>query len=494
MNRLLAFPARRKLSLAGALLATTVLVGGGLTYSRSDAAVSAVDAPLGLPAVSTQVGFADLAAKVKPAVVNISISRPAEVSSTPEMPQAPEGSPMGEMYKHFFDRRGAAPEHALGSGFIIDPAGYIVTNNHVVEGAKNVTVTLDDGSSYSATVVGRDAKTDLAVLKVDAKKPLPYVAFGDSDKSRVGDWVVAIGNPFGLGGTVTAGIVSGHDRDINNGPYDDFLQIDAPINPGNSGGPLFNQSGQVIGIDTAIYSPNGGSVGIGFAIPSNIATKVVGQLREHGRVERGWLGIQMQPMSPQLATAVGLSKSEGVIVDQVEANSPAARAELHQGDVITAFDGNAIKGTRDLALAVAGAPTGKTATLTVWRNGSEKSISVVIAAQAKDKIAATATDQGQSAPVGMALAPLTPDARSEMGLAPNAKGAVVAEVKPGSLAEVSGVRAGDLILNVGNDVISTPDEAASKIHEAQNAKKEAIALLVSRNGTAYYLALQLSQG
>ena len=250
------------------------------------------------------------------------------------------------MFRHFFDQQGsqsAGPTHALGSGFIVDPAGYIVTNNHVVDGARKIIVTLDNGQTYPAKVVGRDAKTDLAVLKIDAGKPLPYVAFGNSDKERVGDWVVAVGNPFGLGGTVTAGIVSAHDRNLNNGPYDDYLQIDAPINPGNSGGPLFNQSGQVIGIDTAIYSPSGGSVGIGFAIPSNIAKNVVAQLREHGKVERGWLGVQMQPLTPSLAKAVGRPDAQGVIVDEVQANSPAAAAKLQQGDVITAFNGEAIK-------------------------------------------------------------------------------------------------------------------------------------------------------
>lgn len=213
-----------------------------------------------------------------------------------QMPNIPPNSPLGQMFRHFFNGQGQmrmAPAHALGSGFIIDPAGYIVTNNHVVDHAHQIKVTLNDGQTYPAKVVGRDAKTDLAVLKIEAGKSVPYVAFGDSSEERVGDWVIAVGNPFGLGGTVTAGIVSAHDRDLNNGPYDDYLRIEAPINPGNWGGPLFNQSGQVIGIDTAIYSSNGGSVGIGFAIPSNVVTKVVSQLHEHGKVTRGWLGVAM---------------------------------------------------------------------------------------------------------------------------------------------------------------------------------------------------------
>jgi len=485
---------RRKAALAGALLATTAIAGAGFAFSAAQADTPAAQPPLGLPTVVNQAGFGDLVTKVKPAVVNIATSGLAQPTSAPEAPSLPEGSPFGDMFKQFFDHRGAAPEHALGSGFIVDSAGYIVTNNHVIDGAKKVMVTLDDGSSYPATVVGRDAKTDLAVLKIDAGKTLPYVAFGDSDKERVGDWVVAVGNPFGLGGTVTAGIVSGHDRDINNGPYDDFLQIDAPINPGNSGGPLFNQSGQVIGIDTAIYSPNGGSVGIGFAIPSNIATKVVAQLREQGHVERGWLGVQMQPLTPSLAKAIGLAKAEGVLIDQVQPDSPAARAELQQGDAITAIDGNAIKGPRDLALAIADAQPGKSVDLSIWRNGSQKDIKVTVATQSKEQVAEASMDHSQSAPVGMTLAPLSPESRSELGLAPNAKGVIVSEVTPGSNADESGVKAGDLIVKIGNDAVATPNEAASKIRDAQHAKKEAVPLLVSRNGTNYYLALQLAQG
>ena len=481
---------RKGYMLSAALLATTVLGGGGILLSSALADSTTAPAPLSAPVTGSQAGFADLVTKVKPAVVNIASDGKklggGEQDQQQQMPQIP-GMP-GQN-----DQQDSQPkQHALGSGFIIDPAGYVVTNNHVIDGADKITVNLDDGSSYTAKLVGRDAKTDLALLKIEAGKALPYVTFGDSGKARVGDWVIAVGNPFGLGGTVTAGIVSGHDRNIDAGPYDDFLQIDAPINPGNSGGPLFNQSGQVIGIDSAIYSPNGGSVGIGFAIPSNLASDVVAQLRDKGAVARGWLGIQMQPMTEQLAKAMGHgSKDDGVLVNEVQADSPALAAKVMQGDIITAYNGTAIKTPRDLAMAVAKTPAGSKAKLTVWRNGQEQTLDVAIGTQAPEKMAAAASDDQNYAPVGMALAPLTPDARSQFGLGPNVDGVVVAKVTPNSHAAESGVQEGDVIVRVGSDAVKTPAEAAAKIHAAQKAKKDAVPLLVSRDGTTYYLALQL---
>ncbi len=485
------FGRRRSRAFAVALLASTIL-GGGLAYAEDETAPAS--GPLQLAPVVNQAGFSDLVTKVKPAVVNIATSEmPKPMQETPETPETPPNMQLPDMFRHFFDHQGATPEHALGSGFVIDPAGYIVTNNHVVDGAHKITVTLDDGSSHPAKVVGRDAKTDLALLKIEAPKPLPYVAFGPSAKEHVGDWVVAVGNPFGLGGTVTAGIVSAHGRNINEGPYDDFLQIDAPINPGNSGGPLFNQSGQVIGIDTAIYSPNGGSVGIGFAIPSDLASQVVAQLREHGKVERGWLGVQMQTMTPALAKAVGLPNNEGVLVNEVLGESPAAQAKLQQGDVITAFDGTTIKTPRDLALAVATAHAGDTAKLAVWRDGHERTVEVSIAAQSKEQTEARLEGQ-DGGPLGMALAPLTGDARAELGLGPSVKGVVVAQVTEGGRADESGIQSGDVIVRVGETPVGTPNQAIAKIHEAEKSKKEAVPLLVTRNGTTYYVALQLTQG
>ncbi len=486
----------RKAAFAAALLAGTALATGGVVWSNADIAAAA---PIQTAPVFNQAGFAPLVNQVKPAVVNIATAGFASDADAAQMqgqmPDLPEDSPFGDMMRQFFQHRHnqGVPEHAMGSGFIVDPAGYIVTNNHVIDHANKITVTLDDGSSFPAKVIGRDQKTDLALLKIDAGRSLPYVAWGNSDREQVGDWVIAVGNPFGLGGTVTAGIVSAHGRDINEGPYDDFLQIDAPINPGNSGGPLFDQSGQVIGIDTAIYSPNGGSVGIGFAIPSNIASHVAAQLREHGSVTRGWLGVQMQPVTPALAKAVGMTAPRGVMVDQVMANSPASRADLKQGDVILSYNGQPIKNGRDLAMAVANTDAGKTASLNVWRNGSERTVAVTIATQSAEKTAAASGGPEAHEHVGMALAPLSSDQREQLGLGPTTSGVVVAKVTPGSRADQSGVQAGDVIQRIGNDPVNSPSEVISKIHQAERDRKEAVPLLVTRNGTTYYLALQLRQ-
>jgi len=490
---------QRKAAFAAALLAGTVLAGGGLAWSNGG---SATAAPMPVAPVFNQTGFAPLVKQVKAAVVNIATTGVAEDSDAEQMqgqaPDSEDESPFGDMLRQFGQRGHegqSAPkhaEHAMGSGFIVDPSGYIVTNNHVIDHATKITVTLDDGTTYPAKLIGHDPKTDLAVLKINAGKTLSYVSFGNSDGEEVGDWVVAVGNPFGLGGTVTAGIVSAHGRNINEGPYDDFLQIDAPINPGNSGGPLFNQNGQVVGIDTAIYSPNGGSVGIGFAIPSNIASHVVAQLREHGTVTRGWLGVQMQPVTDALAKAIGMPTARGVLVDEVTANSPAAQADLKQGDVIVSYNGQAIKDGRDLARAVANTDAGQTANLAVWRDGHERNVAVTITTQMAENAAAKDAQPAQEK-VGMALAPLSSDTREQLGLGPSAHGVVVSQVVPGSRAEESGLQSGDLIQRIGNDPVGSPSDVVAKIHQAQRDRKEAVPLLVTRNGTTYYLALQLRQ-
>ena len=494
--------ARRIRHALAALLVTTALVGSGYAM-RGWAAdqplpqVASTPAPVAAPYMMNQAGFADLVDKVKPAVVNIATTEQVKKATPEEMPQFPPGSPFAEMFKFFQQQQqeeNGKPKQALGSGFIVDATGYIVTNNHVIDHANKIMVTLDDGSSYPATLKGRDDKTDLALLKIDAPKPLPYVEFGDSDQARVGNWVIAVGNPFGLGGTVTAGIVSAHDRDISDGPYGGFLQIDAAINPGNSGGPLFDQSGRVIGIDTAIYSPNGGSVGIGFAIPSNQAKTVIAQIKEHGSVERGWLGVQMQPLTPELAKAVGRANTDGALIDEVLPNSPAAKAKVQQGDVITAFDKKPVKAPRDLALAVATVHTGSTSSMTLWRDGHEQTVSITVGTQPEEKKTAKAEEHRNQAPVGMSLETLSPEARNALHLKDDAKGVVVSRVAPNSKASESGVRAGDVIVRVGDTAVGTPAQAAGKIHEAQQAKKEAVPLLVMRDGTTYYLALQLANG
>jgi serine protease Do len=431
---------------------------------------------------------------VKPAVVNISTTQEVKKSQL----ALPQDSPLGEMMQQFLgpnaqrllQQQSQQPTHALGSGFVIDPNGYVVTNNHVIDDASDIQVTLADGSTVAARVVGRDTKTDLALLKIPAPRPLPYLAFGDSRRARVGDWVIAVGNPFGLGGSVSAGIISANKRDISAGPYDDFLQIDAPINPGNSGGPLFDQSGQVIGIDTAIYSPSGGSVGIGFAIPSDVVRHVVDQLREHGRVARGWLGVQMQEVTPALAKAVGVGRDKGVLVDMVEKDSPAARAGLTQGDVIVAFDGKPITGPRDLAFAVAETQAGQSVPVRVWRNSEERTLDVTIGAERTQQKLAAATNEENGGPLGLELAPLSADRRAALGLT-GREGVLVAAVAPGSRAEASGFEPGDVVLRIGNRPVTSAGDAASQLREARNSRREALPLLVLRDGTTAYLALDL---
>lgn len=479
-----------------ALLATTVFAGSaGYFTARALPGDQIAAAPPITPEMpAARPGFADLVTKVKPAVVNISTTEKPERSARPNVPDFPPGSPFEQFFRQFeqqMERQNRQPRHALGSGFIIDPAGWIVTNNHVVAGASKIMVTLEDGSEHTASLKGRDEKTDLALLKIEVKKDLPYVAFGDSDSARIGDWVVAVGNPFGLGGSVTAGILSARGRDLNNGPYDNFMQIDAPINPGNSGGPLFDHSGRVIGISTAIYTPNGGNVGIGFAVPSNLASQVIAQIREHGEVKRGWLGVSMQPMTETLAKALGREDSNGVIVNEVQPDSPAEKAGLKQGDVVVAINGKAIAQPRDLALAVAGIAAGQKADLQVWRDGKSRTVTVAIGTMPKEQTAsaASAEDEGR---VGLALAPLTPETRGRFGLDSKTQGVVVADVSPDSKAAESGMRPGDVIVSIAGDTIATPDQAVAKIRAAQEAKREAIPLLVMRQGTTYYMALQVA--
>ena len=483
----------------GALLLGTALGGGGTAWTMMAQADQMPPPPISLPPVGHQAGFATLVQKVQPAVVQITSTEQSAAGNqtVPQIPGLPPGWPFGGLFRGQnggqWSWKQIEPEsHALGSGFVIDPSGYIVTNNHVIDNARDIHVTLSNGDKYSAKVVGRDAKTDIALLKIDAGKPLPYVAFGDSSKELTGDWVVAVGNPYGLGGTVTAGIVSARGRNINEGTFDDFLQIDAPINPGNSGGPLFNQSGQVIGIDTAIYSPSGGSVGIGFAIPSNFAKEIVAQLRAHGKVTRGWLGIQMQPLTSALARAVGLSNDNGVLVDVVQGDSPAQRAKLQQGDVITAYDGKTVKNTRDLALDVAGTPAGKTATITVWRNGQDHQLNVTIGTQDQEKVAAAAGSNKDATKVGMTLEPLTAEERAELNIAPSVSGVVVANVTSGSKADDSGLQAGDIITRVDGDQVSSPAQVAHDIHAANDHDRKAIPLQIVRDGVTSYVGLELS--
>ena len=449
--------------------------------------------------------FADLASKVTPAVVNVSTTQPVERGRN-ELPQSPfpPGSPFEEFFKHFFDQQRYSPSAdnqakmtALGSGFIIDASGYVVTNNHVVGKADKIDVTLTDGRKFDAKLIGRDEKTDLALLKINAEKPLPFVKFGDSNAERVGDWVMAVGNPFGLGGTVTAGIVSARGRDIHSGPYDDFLQIDASINRGNSGGPTFNMDGDVVGVNTAIYSPNGGSVGIGFAIPSSIAKPVINDLREHGKVDRGWLGVQIQEVTPEIASSLGLKTVNGALVAAVTPDSPAAKAGVKQGDVITGINGQPVERLKDLTLTVANQAAGSKATLDVWRGGKTESLQASIAQMPKD--VAQASNESSSAPrgetgqLGLALAPLTPEARNRFNLDEDTKGVLVTAVRRGSPAADIGLRPGDVVEKVNQTDVTAPRQLVHQIEVARKDGRDAVLLLVVRGDEQRYVALPVGK-
>jgi serine protease Do len=441
--------------------------------------------------------FSDLAKQVTPAVVNIASAQ--TVSGGQAMPfEAPPGSPFEDFFKQFEGPNRDQTMTALGSGFIIDAAGYIVTNNHVVENASEVTVRLEDDSVYPAEIVGVDPQTDLALLKIEADRPLPMVPLGDSDAAEVGDWVLAVGNPFGLGGSVTAGIISARGRNIEAGPYDDFLQIDASINHGNSGGPLFDMDGDVIGVNTAIYSPNGGSVGIGFAIPSNIVKTVVAELKEDGKVDRGYLGVMLQPVTPEIASALGLEQAQGALVTEILPESPAAASGLQQGDVVLSFAGEDVADPRSLARAVAGKPAGSEAAMTVWRDGDEQELSVVTGAQPNGDQAALPTDGPQhdgsyhSPALDADLATLTPAWREQLGLEGDVEGVVVVDIAAGGPFE-EGLRPGDVIRQVGREEVSEPAQVDQLIEAAKDEQKDAVLLLVSRQGQDLYLGLPLDK-
>ncbi len=453
--------------------------------------------------------FSSLVKEVAPAVVNVSTTEKVSGGPMMDLPfqNLPEDSPFRQFFRHYFNSPEGGQshpmvQHSLGSGFIIDPAGYIVTNNHVAGSASQISVTLSDGKTFKAKLVGHDERTDLALLKITADHPLPAVSWGDSDKAEVGDWVVAVGNPFGLGGTVTAGIVSARGRDLHEGPYDSFIQTDAAINRGNSGGPMFNMDGQVIGINSAIYSPNGGSVGIGFAIPSSIAKPVIAQLREHGSVERGWLGVQIQEVTPDMAESLGLKSAAGAVVANVTKGSPSEAAGLRQGDVITRFNGKDIKELRDLTRAVADTRPGSHAPITLWRDGHEMQLAVdvgkmpektVASAEEPDSSVSPSAGEAKVASLGLTLGNLTADARRELGLDNSVKGALVTDVEDGAPASEHGLRPGDVIVKVGQEAVDGPKQASERLAEAKKANRKAVLLLLNRHGDELFVALPFSQ-
>ena len=460
-----------------AAAAMVALLAGGTAISFATETPPPANATL--TTTYANAGYADLVAAVKPAVVNVRVERtaaPDESMGGPNMD--PE---MRRFFERFFGEQGQGPmqaprppqhERGEGSGFIVDASGLIVTNAHVAGGADKITVLLDDGTELDAKLQGIDPKTDLALLKVDAGKSLPYVTFGDSSKVRVGDAVVAVGNPFGLGGTVTSGIVSATGREIGSGPYDDFLQIDAPINRGNSGGPTFNLKGEVVGVNSAIFSPSGGSVGIGFAIASNLVKQVIDDLKDDGRVERGWLGVQIQGLDEDLASNLDLSKPHGALVSEVQPGSPAEAAGVKQGDVVLSFAGKPIDKVGQLSRAVAVVTPGTKEEIVVWRDGKEKTLEAVIAAMPnQDQVASNeTTKQGADQPkLGLALAALTPEQRQQMGLDSDVQGVLVTQVQSGGPAEAKGIQAGDIIVSIDRKPVHEPKDVVAAIRKAHES-------------------------
>ncbi len=477
-----------RIALVATLLAGTALGSFALPVTRATAQTAT--APISAPAATALPGFSALVTKVRPAVVTITSTE--RVTAQDGGSPFPPGSPQDQMFRHFFQGQGgsqggeAHASKALGSGFVVDADGHIVTNNHVIDGATKVVVTLDDGRELTAKVIGHDARTDIAVLKIDAGKPLSYLALGDSDKALPGDWVVAMGNPFGLGGTVTAGIVSARGRDIGSGPYDDFLQIDAPINRGNSGGPLFSTDGSVIGVNTAIFSPSGGSVGIGFAIPSNLVKQVVAQLEATGHIDRGFIGVSAQKIDPAMASALKLPNPQGALVAEVQPDSPAAAAGVKPGDVITAVGDQKVTDPRSLARIVGDLHPDHATDLVVMRDGSTETLKVTTGKLADQT--ADATDSSAPSPsgrLGLAMAPLDADARDNLGLGKNVKGAVITEVRPDSPAASAGLQPGDVITGVGNQRVTSPADAAKAIR----SQKGSVALRILRDGHNLFVAL-----
>lgn len=463
-------------------------------------------APAGVQASEPPRDFSDMAKKMLPAVVNISTTQkiPAEPGTSPGQQDgaqdeaAPGEAPTDEFLRQFFrDNPEAVPApetSALGSGFIIDPDGYVVTNNHVIEAAKEIKLILADGREFKAKRVGSDAATDLALLKVDAKEPLPYLHWGSSEKMEIGDWVVAIGNPFGLGGSITAGLLSGRARDIQAGPYDDFLQTDAAVNRGHSGGPLFDAEGNVIGVNTAILSPNGGSIGIAFAIPASTAKPIIAQLRESGSVRRGQLGVQIQPVTNDIAKAIGLENTRGALVASVTKGSPAEKAGLEPGDVILRYDGQTIDTMRALPRQVANTTIGKTVDVTVWRDGRNVDHNVTITEQ-KPADVGKAPDESKAPPaekkptLGMRLQPLDESLKLQLGLEKNASGVLVTSVTPESAAAAQGIEAGDVISEVNKKPVSSPSHVEDRVTEVKKQGRPAALLRINRSGAYRFIAL-----
>ncbi|GGA93518.1 putative periplasmic serine endoprotease DegP-like protein [Brucella endophytica] len=484
-------------------LAGAVLANGPLsTVMRAYADPVTVTAP-------AQPGFADLVEKVRPAVVSVRVDSDKKPDTSDSIPgffsapgfdQLPDNHPLKRFFREFGpDGQTKRPGKqrprrerpvAQGSGFFISDDGYIVTNNHVVADGNAYSVVLQDGTELPAKLVGTDPRTDLAVLKVnDPKRKFTYVALGDDKNVRVGDWVVAVGNPFGLGGTVTAGIVSALGRDINAGPYDDFIQIDASVNRGNSGGPTFNQQGQVIGINTAIFSPSGGSVGIAFAIPAATAKTVVDQIIKTGHVQRGWIGVTIQPVNKEIAESLGLAEPKGALIAEPQDGGPAAKAGLEAGDVVTAVNGEPVENSNDLARKVAAIAPGSKAELTIWRKNAAKTINVTVGTMPKELA---------QAPAGKPTMPQDSESLDSYGLtvvpSEDGKGVVVTDVDPDSDAADKGISSGDVIISANNKPVKDVSDINAAISEAKKAGRKAILLQIMTNDQSRFVALPIAKG
>ncbi|NVN86982.1 MAG: Do family serine endopeptidase [Rhodopseudomonas sp.] len=509
----------RKLALMASVVAGLGIAGFGLSPAPhsfdnvfSTAAHAQVDKLV--KQVQHPVGFADIVEKVKPSVISVKVNINEKVgkddgadNNNDDSPFQP-GSPMERFFRRFGGPDGLPPGMrggprghrgmtGQGSGFFISADGFAVTNNHVVDGADKVEVTTDSGKTYKAKVIGTDARTDLALIKVEGGSDFPYAKLSDG-KPRIGDWVLAVGNPFGLGGTVTAGIVSASGRDIGNGPYDDFIQIDAPVNKGNSGGPAFNTEGEVMGVNTAIYSPSGGSVGIAFSIPASTVKTVIEQLKDKGSVSRGWIGVQIQPVTPEIADSLGLKAPEGALVAEPQRDGPAAKAGIESGDVITAVNGTPVKDARELARTIGGFAPGNAVKLNVFHKGSDKVVNLTLG-KLPNTIEAKASndnnDRGRSdsrgtevPKLGLTLAP----ASSVAGAGKD--GVVVTEVDPKSAAADRGFKEGDVILEVAGKAVGSPGEVREALDAARNDNKNSVLIRVRSGGSSRFVAVPIAKG
>lgn len=450
------------------------------------------------------LSFSDLAAKLLPAVVNISTTQKLEGHGGVEIPQLPPGSPFEDFFKEFFERnvpqeRSARKSTSLGSGFVIDPRGYIVTNNHVIQNADEITVAFHNKKRLKAKVIGRDSKTDLAVLKVTPDHKLIHVPFGNSDLARVGDWIVAIGNPFGLGGTVTAGILSARGRNINAGPYDDFLQTDASINRGNSGGPMFNLKGEVIGVNTAIFSPSGGSVGIGFAIPSSVSEPVIQQLIKKGKVERGWLGVHIQAVTPEIAETLGLNEPSGALVASVIKGGPAEEAKIKPGDIILKFGKRQVITMRSLPRIVAETSVGDFIDAQIWRDKKLiiKKIKIAKLDDQKENVKLSSPSRSKGGKtikaLGLTISSITPRLKKRFKLTKSAKGVVVLKIEKNGPAAEKGIRVGDIIDEVNQKEVTTPEHIEREIRNVLKLGRKVILVRVEGKGGGRFLGLRINK-